>query len=179
MINAMSNPERNRIFSHLTKTRFFHIEDALANGKKLRFFVGSFERGQGANATAYAFLDVDDARVIMNDLAWGRAPDFVDFKGGRDSANVVISRVLKIERKEEKIWVEVHNGPGEELFEGAVKPRGKPFAEISTPLTVHEARKMAFACLAYLQAWEVTLLLKNESSGMQSRSYYRGTGSLR
>jgi hypothetical protein len=175
----MNNPERTRIFSHITKTRFIHIEDALANGKKLRFYVGSFERGQGATGTAYAFLDIDDARVIMNDLAWGRAPDFVGFGGGRDSHNVVISRVLKIERKEEKVWVEVHNGAGEELFEGAIKPKGIPSAEISIPLTTRESRKMAFACLAYLQAWEVTLLLRNKDSDLSATGHYRNTGSLR
>lgn len=175
----MSNPERTRIFSHITKTRFLHLEDALANGKKLRFFVGSFERGQGATGTAYAFLDVDDARVIMNDLAWGRSVDFIDFKGGKDSLNVVISRVLKIERKDDKVWVEVQNGPGQEFFEGGVKPQGKPTAEISIPLTIHEGRKMAFASLAYLQAWEVARQIRVEADGASATNHFRNTGALR
>jgi hypothetical protein len=176
---GMSPPERTRLFSHITKTRFLHIEDALANGRKLRFFVGAFERGHGANTTAYAFLDIDDARVIMNDLAWGRAVNIVDYKGGRDSNEAVISRVLKIERKDDKVWVEVQNGVGEELFEGAIKPQGKPFAEVSIPLTIHEGRKMAYACLAYLQAWEVVRLLRGEDPNVTSVNYYRQTGQLR
>ncbi len=83
----MSGPERPRIFSHLTKTRFLHIEDALANGKKLRFFVGSFERGHGANATAYAFLDVDDARVITTGI---------NFSGYWKGPNVLEPRVAMV-----------------------------------------------------------------------------------
>jgi streptomycin 6-kinase len=151
--------DRSRIFSHLTKTRFLHIEDSL-DRRKLRFFIGSFERGQGANNTAYAFLDVDDARVVMNDLAWGKTVDFIDHKGGKDDSGAVISRVLKIVHApthgpvDTKVWIEVQNGVGEALFEGAIKPKGKAWAEISIPLTVFEARKMGFACLAYLQAWE-------------------------
>lgn len=160
----MNRPERFRIFSHITKTRFLHVEDALAQGKKLRFFVGSFERGHGANATAYAFLDVDDARVVLSDLAWGKPVDFIDFKGGKDSNSMVISRVLKIQTKEEKVWVEVQNGAGEELFEGAIKPKGKPFAEVPIPLTIFEARKMAYACLAYLQAWEMARQIRRDVS---------------
>ncbi len=145
---------RPRIFSYLTKTRFLHIEDSLAKGK-LRFFVGSYEKGQGMNATAYAFLDVEDARVVMSDLAWGKIIDFIDFKGGKDDTNAIISRVLKFKTKDETVWVEVQNGPGELLFGGAVKPLGKPFAVIPIPLTIFEARKMGFACLAHLQAWDV------------------------
>lgn len=156
----MSIPaERPRIFSHITKTRFLHIEDSLARGK-LRFFVGSFERGHGANNTAYAFLDVDDARVVMNDLAWGKAVDFADHKGGRDSHELVVARVLKITTKEDKVWIDLQNGPGQELPEGAIKPSGKPYAEISIPLTILEGRKLAFACLSYLQAWQTAILFR-------------------
>jgi len=145
---------RPRVFSHMTKTRFLHIEDSLGRGK-LRFFIGSFEKGHGANNTAYAFMDVDDARVVLNDLAWGKPVIFIDHKGGIDSNQVAISRVLEIQTKDEKVWIEVHNGPGHELPEGAIKPSGKPFAEISIPLTIFECRKLAFACLAYLHTWDV------------------------
>ncbi len=145
---------RPRIFSHLTKTRFLHIEDSLPHGK-LRFFIGSFERGKGASMTAYGFMDVDDARVVLNDMSWGKAVDFRDYKGGRDGSGAVISRVLTIKTKEQQVWIDLQNGVGEELFEGAVKPQGKPFAEISIPLTVFECRKLALATLAYLHAWDV------------------------
>jgi len=154
----MSTPtERPRIFSHMTRTRFLHIEDSLGRGK-LRFFIGSFEKGHGANNTAYAFLDVNDARVIMSDMSWGKSFDFVDHKGGMDANQVAIARMLKIQVKEDRVWIEVQNGPGHQLPEGAVKPNGKPFTEISIPLTIFEGRKMAFACLAYLHAWDVRVV---------------------
>jgi len=60
----------------------------------------------------------------------------------------------------DRVWIEVQNGLGQELGEGAVKPHGQPLAAISIPLTVFEARKMGFACLAYLQAWEVGRILQ-------------------
>jgi hypothetical protein len=164
---AMNAPtDRPRIFSHLTRTRFLHIEDSLERGK-LRFFIGSFEKGKGSSSTAYAFLDVDDARVIFSDMAWGKPVEFIDFKGGRDSRfHALTSRVLKIDmkagmpREAAAVWVEVQNGPGRELGEGAVQPDGHPSAMISIPFKVFEARKMAFACLAYMQAWEVARLVR-------------------
>jgi hypothetical protein len=150
----MNTLDRPRIFSHLTRTRFLHIEDALERGK-LRFFIGSFERGKGSNLTAYAFIDVDDARVIMSDLAWGKPVNFSDFKGGKNGEGVITSRVLKIQSKENQTWIQVANGPGWAETNGAVKPNGQPTAEISIPLTEFEGRKLGFACLAYMQAWEI------------------------
>jgi hypothetical protein len=171
--------DRPRLFSHLTRTRFFHIEDAIAQGK-LRFFIGSFERGHGANNTAYAFLDIDDARVLMNDLSWGKPVDFVDRKGGKDSNDLVISRVLKIKTNEGKVWVELQNGEGEELFGGIVQPKGKPFAEISIPFTIYEGRKMAYACLAYMQAWDVYRWIRGDlACNACTRGVLRHTGVLR
>jgi hypothetical protein len=167
------NEERTRVFSHITRTRFLHIEDALERGK-LRFFIGSFERGRGALATAYAFLDVEEARVVLNDLSWGRPVDLVDFKGGRNDAGRLIARVLKIsserravgqramsseEKAEGRVWIQVTNGPGEELDGGAIKLAGQPSAEISMPLTVFEGRKLGFACLGYMQAWEIARMM--------------------
>jgi hypothetical protein len=151
--------DRPRIFSHLTRTRFLHIEDALERGK-FRFFIGAFEKGSGANSTAYAFLDIDDARVIFSDMSWGRPVDFKDYKGGRDANHTLISRVLKINTKEDKVWFELQNGAGEEVGKGGVKPRGEPFAVISIPFSIFDSRKLAHACLAYLHAWDVLHLLR-------------------
>lgn len=167
----MNTPiERTRIFSHLTRTRFLHIEDTLERGK-LRFFIGSFEKGKGATSVAFAFLDVDDARVILSDMSWGKQIDFADYKGGRGGDDRVVSRVLKIKTRDDRVWIEVQNGVGEELAEGAVKPKGKPLAEISVPLTSFESRKLAFACLAYMQAWDVANLVqkKLDTSPFQER----------
>jgi hypothetical protein len=148
------NPDRPRIYSHLTHTRFLHIEDSLALGK-LRFFMGSFEPGRGARATAYAFVDLLDARVILSDMSWGKAVEFKDFKGGKGAQQNLIARVLRIQTREAKYWIELQNGPGELIGEGIIKPHGKPLTEISMPLTIFEGRKLAHACLAYIAAWDV------------------------
>lgn len=117
--------------------------------------------------SAYHFLDLDDARWIFADLAWGKPVEFVDFKGGPSTSSGpadnsrVISRVLKINCDAGKVWFQVQNGLGEKIGAGAVKPVGKPEVEISVPLTVQEARKLGFAMLAYLQAWEVVRMLKS------------------
>ncbi len=100
-----------------------------------------------------------DARVILSDLSWGKPIDFIDHKGGIDASQAAIARVLKITAREDKLWIQVVNSPGQALPEGAVKPAGQPYAEISIPLTIFEGRKLGFACLAYLQAWEVAKMI--------------------
>ncbi len=154
----MTTDIRPRIFSHLTKTRFLHIEDSLSLGK-LRFFIGTFERGKGASSTAYGFMDVNDARVVLGDMSWGKPVDFIDYKGGKDGSGAIISRILKIKTKDERVWIDLQNGVGEELYEGAVKPQGRPFADISIPLTIFEGRKLAAATLAYMQAWDLLRMM--------------------
>jgi hypothetical protein len=155
--------DRPRLFSHLTRTRFLHIEDALER-EKLRFFVGSFERGQGSNQTAYAFMDIEEARVILSDLADGKPVDYSSFAGGKTGRDLIISRVIKIRTHEDKVWIQVQNGPGVHQG-GVIKPNGRPAAEISIPLTVFEGRKLGHACLAYLMAWEVGRRQKAVDSG--------------
>jgi len=156
----MTNPtDRQRIASHLTHTRFLHIEDSLTLGK-LRFFMGSFEAGRGARATAYAFMDLLDARVVLSDMSWGKPLEFRDFKGGKDAHQNLIARVLKIQTRQDRYWIELQNGPGELIADGIIKPNGKPLTEISMPLTIFEGRKLAHACLAYIAAWDVFGLQK-------------------
>jgi hypothetical protein len=153
-MSEVSTAERKRIHSHLTRSRFLHVEDALSIGK-LRLFAGEYRRGKGASSTAYHFLDVDDARVLLSDMAWAKPVDFADYKGTSvSSGEGAQSRVLKVKASGDKVWLEVRNGPGEIVGEGAVKPKGKPDAAVSVPLTTWEARKLAFAVLAYVQAWE-------------------------
>src|SRR4026208_1945051 len=107
--DEMSTPiDRPRIFSIMKQSRFLHIEDSLGDRERLRFFIGAFERGQGAVEMAYAFMDVDDARVVLSDLSWGKPVDFIDFKG-KDFGNMIMSRVLKIQTKTDKIWIELQN----------------------------------------------------------------------
>jgi hypothetical protein len=154
--------ERYRIHSYLTKTRFLHVEDALDIGK-LRLFAGEYERGHGAKATLAHYLDVADARVLLNDLAWGKPVDYIEYKG--TNGGDPVSRVLKVKRNGDKVWVRLERGPGEVVGEGAIKPAGEPEATIDVPLTVWEARKLALAVLSHLQAWEVITFRKRTERG--------------
>lgn len=145
----------------MTRTRFLHIEDAL-DRRKLRFFIGEYEQGRGSSATAFAFLDVDDARVVLSDLSWGKKMDYYVHRGGPDGTGAVIARMLKIQLKDQKCWVEIKNGPGELTGLHIVKPNRSPLTvDISIPLTVMEARRLAHACLAYLAAWDVVCMLRS------------------
>ena len=149
---GMEKIERYRIYSHLTRTRFLHIEDCLDIGK-LRLFAGEYQRGQGASVTAAHYLDVADARVLFNDMAWGKRLDYREYKG--TNGDKPTSRVLKVKRNGDKVWIRLESGPGEVVGEGAIKPAGEPEVVVNIPLTVWEARRMAFAVLAHLAAWEV------------------------
>jgi hypothetical protein len=151
------DPIRTRIYSHITRSRFLHLEDSLTLASpKVRVFAGEFSKGQGMKSSAFHFLDVDDLRVLLADLAWGKAVDFIDFKGGIARGNSkIVSRVLTVNTKDAKVWFELKNGPGQKLDGGAVKPVGEAEADVSIALEVREARKLAFAALAYLQAWDV------------------------
>ena len=71
---------RKRLYSHVTRSRFLHLEDALDIGK-VRLFAGEYRKGHGATATVHHFLDLDDARVLLADLSWGKKVEFTDYKG--------------------------------------------------------------------------------------------------
>jgi hypothetical protein len=146
---------RRRIYSYFTRSRFLNVEDALRIGK-IRIFVGRYELGNGASATAYHLLDLADARMLFNDLAWGKPIEgFDDFKGtpARDGKQAQ-SRVLKVNTKGKTTWVEVKNGPGKETGQGAIQPAGEPESDVSVPLSLREGRKLGLAVLAYVRAWE-------------------------
>jgi len=157
-----TQPERTRIHTVIT-----HVEDALEIGK-LRLRLYRYKRGEGAEASAYHYLDVADARVLFSDLAWGRLRErFVDYKGSptaRDGGP--LSRVLRVEDVGDKarnpIVFEVQNGPGEVIGEGAVKPVGEPDAKVAILLSRWEARKLAFAVSEYLLAHAVARAMSEQ-----------------
>jgi hypothetical protein len=69
----MNNPSnltqtRVRIHSHMTQSRFLHVEDALSIGK-IRLFAGNYRRNQKMDSYAYHFIDLADARIIFGALA--------------------------------------------------------------------------------------------------------------
>lgn len=152
--------EGPRIYSEITKSNILHLEDALAIGK-VRVFLLAYQRGQGASATVSHFLDVEDARVLAADLAGGRLPEkFTDYKGSpHGPSGKAVSRVLKVEDRGDEqrapIVLQVANGPGLVIGEGAIKPDGKPDAEIAILLTRWQARRLGCALQTYLLAWQV------------------------
>ena len=156
-----SNGEHPRIFSLMTNKAFLHFEDALSIGK-IKVFMGAYQKGKGSSATVIHYLDVADARVIAFDLAVRgslSAGKFVDYKGSPKALNgKPISRVLKIEDRgneaKRPIVIEAANGPGEMTGAGAIKPAGKPMAQVAIFLTRHEARKLGHALFGYIRAWE-------------------------
>lgn len=141
--------ERTKIAEWMNRSRFIHIEDALEFGK-LRFFMGEYERGNGAKITVYHFMDLKDARVVFSDLANGKAVKYEEYKGKNQ-----VSRILKIKETRETYWIQVSNGPGITTAAGISKPAGPPTAEVSVGLPVHDARALAHTVLAYLRMWEV------------------------
>ena len=160
----MNDQERYRIHSHLTQSRFLHVEDALDIGK-VRLFAGEYRRGEGASKTTAHFIDADDARVLFSDLAWGKPVDYVEYKGTANGKGGPVSRVLNVRRKGDKVWISLEQGPGEVVGEGAVKPAGDPDVVVNVPLTVWEARRLGMAVLAHLQAWEVVTFQKRTGKG--------------
>jgi hypothetical protein len=94
--------------------------------------------------------------------------EFVDYKGTKSGDGSITSRVLKVHLKDGRCWIEIHSGPGE-MINGAVKPKGKATTEISIPLTLFEARRLAHACLAYILAWDVSERLRLVLPGSSDR----------
>ena len=154
-----------RIYTQITRSAILHIEDALAIGK-VRLFMISYQRGQGAKATAAHYLDVEDARVLAFDLAVrGALPArFTDYKGNATGLNgQPLSRVYELEDRGEgqraPIVFQVSQGPGEVVGEGAIKPAGKPTVEIAMLLTRWQARRLGHALQSYLQAWDTARMI--------------------
>lgn len=161
------NEKRYRLYEYMTRTKWLHVEDALAIGK-LRLFAGSYQRGQGAKVTAYHYLDVADARVLFADVAAGADVDYCDFKGTPNSEGPQ-SRVLKVKSKGngDKVWFRLENGPGEVIGQGAIKPKGEPQAVVNIPFEIREARKLALAVLSYLQAAEVLDMMRRQAESSE------------
>ncbi|TET54121.1 MAG: hypothetical protein E3J64_02430 [Anaerolineales bacterium] len=150
---------RKRIGSHMTASKWLHVADALEIGK-LRIFAGNYARGSGASVMTVHHVDLDDARVLFQDLAIGRDPAYKEFKGSPMGEGAE-SRVLEVRKdsKEEKIWVSVKKGPGTVTENGAVQPAGEPEVVLNIPFTMHQARKLGSKVLSYIRAWESQHLL--------------------
>ena len=166
------SPTRVRLYSHVTQSRFLHVEDALAIGK-LRLFAGNYRKGQGMDTYAHAFVDIADARVIFSALARGEQSfSHREYKGtppqnGKDA----ISRVLSVAVKGENVYVELKSGPGKLTPTGAITPNGPAKVEVNVTFKLYEARRMATAVLAYLHAWDVLRMMVHQQSVGQPAPY--------
>jgi hypothetical protein len=156
---------RVRIYSHVSQSRFLHVEDSLKIGK-LRLFAGNYRRGQGMaeNGHANHFIDLADARVIFHALAVAEQNfSHKEYKGtppqGRSGA---VSRVLSVTVKGDNVYFELKSGPGKLTPTGAVMPDGRPEVEVNVGFKLYEARRLAATVLAYIQAWDVMRMLANK-----------------
>jgi hypothetical protein len=162
-MNSPSNPTRVRIYSHLTLSRFLHIEDALAIGK-VRLFAGTYRKYNGMSTYANAFVNVADARVIFGALALGEQGfRHKEYKGSPPrNGGTAVSRVLSITVKGENVYIELKTGPGKLTNTGAITPNGKAKTEVNVGLKLYEARRMGASVLAYIHAWDVMQMMVNQ-----------------
>ena len=164
MTERQSERTHTTIYKVITRSAILHLEDALEIDK-VRLRLCRYKKGQGAQAVAFHYLDVADARVLFSDLAQGNLPEeFVDFKGSPTARDgKPLSRVLKVQdtagKTRSPIVFEASNGPGQVIGQGPVKPAGEPDAKVAILISRVETRKMAFAMLEYLQACAVVQML--------------------
>ncbi|HRQ42628.1 MAG TPA: hypothetical protein PLD25_32345 [Chloroflexota bacterium] len=161
------NLTRVRIYTHITQSRFLHVEDALSIGK-VRLFGGNYRQGAGMTAYAHAYVDVADARVIFGALARGEERfSYKEYKGtpqhnpASSNGGTAVSRVLSIAIKGENVYVELKTGPGKLTGTGAITPHGPAKVEVNVGFKLYEARRMAASVLAYIQAWDVMRMMAN------------------
>ena len=162
------SPPRVRIYSHVTQSRFLHVEDALAI-EKLRLFAGNYRKGQGMDTYAHAFVDIADARVLFGALARGEQNfSHREYKGtppkthpeqSRRNGQTAVSRVLSVAVKGENVYVELKSRPGKVTPTGAITPNGSATVEVNVTFKLYEARRMGAAVLAYLHAWDVLRMM--------------------
>ena len=168
------SPARVRLYSHVTQSRFLHVEDALPIGK-LRLFAGNYVKGQGMNKQGFAnaFIDVEDARVIFGALARGEQSfSHREYKGTPPkNGHPATSRVLSVAVKGENVYVELKSGPGKLTPTGAITPNGPAKVEVNVTFKLYEARRMATAVLAYLHAWDVLRMMVHQQSVGQPAPY--------
>ncbi|GJM41390.1 MAG: hypothetical protein DHS20C20_16720 [Ardenticatenaceae bacterium] len=165
-------PTRVRLYSHVTQSRFLHVEDALAIGK-LRLFAGNYRKGQGMDTYAHAFVDVADARIIFGALARGEQSfSHREYKGTPPkNGQPATSRVLSIAVKGDNVYVELKSGPGKLTPTGAITPNGPAKVEVNVTFKLYEARRMATAVSAYLNAWDVLRMIVHQQSVGQPAPY--------
>lgn len=154
-------PTRVRLYSHVTKTRFLHVEDALSMGK-VRIFAGIYSRGRGMSSHSSHYLDVADTRILFHALMNGEQGfKYKEYKGTPPSSGkqAAVSRVLSVAIKGDNVYIELKSGPGQLTPTGAITPSGRAQIEVNISFKLHEARRLAAEALAYIQAWDVCRMM--------------------
>ena len=154
---------RVRIYSHVTQSKFLHVEDSLAIGK-LRLFAGTYRRGHGMDDHAQHYIDLPDARVILLALAHVEpALRYREYKGTppRDGQPAV-SRSLSVAVKADDVYIELKQGAGKLTATGAITPAGQPTVSINVAFKLHAARRLAATVGAYVQAWDVYRMMQHK-----------------
>ncbi len=170
----MSDEKREtpRIYDYINKTTFLHIQDALGI-KKVQLFAGKYRGGQGAELTLSHYVDLRVIRPLLHDLSWGKPIKFIDFKGTAKEDGPAESRVLSVNTKDDVVYWQLRNGPGQVIGQGAVKPdRSAPktaFQQVTVRMTRQEARQTAYSTLEYLAAWRTAQLLGSVPTADRSK----------
>ncbi len=156
------SPTRVRIYSHITQSRFLHVEDALMIGK-VRLFSGNYRKGAGMKAYANAFVDIADVRVIFGALACGEQGfAHKEYKGTPPrNGSGAVSRVLSVAIKGNNVYIELKTGPGKLTTTGAITPNGPAKVEVTVGFKLYEACRMAASVLAYIHAWDVLRMMSH------------------
>lgn len=166
-------PTRVRLYSHVTKTRFLHIEDALNIGK-VRLFGGTYSRGQGMSDHTSHYLDVSDARIVFYALLNSEQGfSYKEYKGTPPPSpkQPALSRVLSVVVKGDNVYIELKSGPGRLTPTGAITPDGRAQTEVNVSFRLHEARRLAAEVLAYLHAWDVYRMMTFQQLAGQPPAY--------
>jgi hypothetical protein len=173
-MNNPSNAARVRIYSHMTQSRFLHIEDSLVINK-VRLFAGAYRKNKGMSTYANAFVNIADARVIFGALTRGEQGfRHKEYKGTPPrNGRTAVSRVLSIAVKGENVYIELKTGPGKLTNTGAITPHGKATIEVTVSFKLYEARRMAAEVLAYIHAWDVMRMMAHH--GMMTRHNVAGS----
>ncbi len=158
-----SSTSRVRIHSHVTQSKFLHVEDSLHFGK-LRLFGGTYRRNNGMDAHCHHFLDLPDARVIFSALARGEQGfEHKEYKGTPPkNGDPAISRVLSVKVKGQNVYIELKTGDGKLTKTGAITPNGAAKTAVNVTFKLVEARRLGATVLAYIRAWDVMRMMVHQ-----------------
>ncbi len=154
----MEQQPRPQIFRYVTKDKVLDVGDLLdpeRKRSKVRFILLQFGRDFKATTRALHYADADDLEVVCWDILHGTFQEWVDHKGsireGTCQARVLSLR--KDSKYENPYILQIRNGPGQVIGQGAVKLI-KTDVALSLLLPEFDARRLSLAVLDYIRAWK-------------------------